>query len=128
MEIRKTRQKKALIIEDNLMIQKIHSAFLTALNYQVVLTGSGEEAVSILKTPQEFDVVILDINLPKITGFEVCRIIREELKNKTIPIMGVTTITASEIKNKSILLGMNDIFTKPIDPNTLKIFLDTFVK
>ncbi|MDX2165072.1 MAG: response regulator [Gammaproteobacteria bacterium] len=126
MEISTSRQKQALVVEDNAMIQKIHSAFLKSFNYGVTAVRTGEEAIIILKSNATFDVILLDINLPQINGYEVSRIIREELKDISTPIMGVSTNTASEIRDKCLSAGINEIYTKPILQETINNFLQTY--
>lgn len=127
MEISVPRQKVVLVIDDNKMIQQIHTLFLGTQNYGVVVAGSGEEAITILKANCFIDAILLDINLPGVDGYEVSRIIRHDLKNKHIPIIGITTNSASEIREKCSHAGMNDVYTKPIDLETLEKVLKKFV-
>ena len=82
--------KRILIVEDEEAIREFEAINLTRAGYTVVQAGSGEEALEIFETdPEGFDIALLDVMMPGIDGFTVCKKIRE--KNAT---MGIIMLTA----------------------------------
>ncbi len=110
--------KKILVIDDTVLMQKMISDILRAENYNVIVAGSGEEGL--LKVAQEKpDLVILDIVLPGIDGFEVCKILRENDSNNLMPIIMITSQGNEEDKLRGLELGADDYIVKPFNPREL---------
>ncbi|MCX6798272.1 MAG: response regulator transcription factor, partial [Candidatus Falkowbacteria bacterium] len=101
---------KILIIEDELDIAKFLQANLKSANFTVEIAGDGERG-SFLARTNHYDLIILDYNLPKLSGLEVCQEIRAE--NNRVPIIMLTV--RSEIKDKLDLFqaGVDDYLVKP---------------
>jgi DNA-binding response OmpR family regulator len=104
---------KVLVSEDDKATQKLYDRFLPEGIFDLRLAKTGGEALEIYRTWQP-EVIILDLMLPEISGYSVLREIREELQNKTIPII----ISSSLSKRDDILscakFGIQGYFTKPI--------------
>ena len=104
---------KVLLAEDDKATQKLYDRFLPEEIFDLRLVRTGGEALEIYRTWQP-DVIILDLMLPEISGYSVLKEIREELDNKTIPII----ISSSLSKRDDILscarFGIQGYFTKPI--------------
>jgi len=104
---------KVLVAEDDKATQKLYDRFLAEEIFDLRLAKTGGEALEIYRTWQP-EVIILDLMLPEISGYSVLREIREELQNKTIPII----ISSSLSKRDDILscakFGIQGYFTKPI--------------
>jgi len=110
--------KKILVIDDTVLMQKIIADILRSENYNVLVAGSGEEGL--LKVAQEKpDLVILDISLPGIDGFEVCKILRDNESNNLMPIIMITSHGDEEDKLKGLELGADDYIVKPFNPREL---------
>lgn len=110
--------KKILVIDDTVLMQKMISDILQAENYTVIVAGSGEEGL--IKVAQEKpDLVILDVVLPGIDGFEVCKILRDNDSNNLMPIIMITTQGDEEDKLKGLELGADDYIIKPFNPREL---------
>lgn len=101
--------KKILIVEDDLSIQALLNDFLQEAGYEIALASDGVEAVSFFST-QSFDLVLLDILLPKIDGFSVCEVIR---KQSSIPIFMLTALDSEADQIKGFDLQADDYITKP---------------
>ena len=101
--------KRILIIEDEPAIQKILSEPLTAAGYKLTSALDGLEGISTFHA-QIFDLIILDIMLPKINGYAVCEMIRQESK---VPIILLTALDAEDDQIKGFDLLADDYITKP---------------
>ena len=104
-----------LIVEDDLDIQELLKNFLQEVGYAVTLASDGIEAISLFASTH-FDLILLDIMLPKIDGFTVCELIR---KQSSVPIIMLTAKSEEEDKLKGYELGADDYITKPFSPKVL---------
>lgn len=107
--------KKILIIEDDLNIQGIEKDYLEANSFSVSTAADGEAGLK-LALSSDFDLVLLDIMLPKLDGLEVCRRIRAE---KDIPILLVSAKKEELDKIKGLGFGADDYIVKPFSPGEL---------
>ena len=101
---------KILIVEDTLICQKIALQMLTKPAYLTELAVTGEEALA--KYQQGYDVILLDLSLPDISGIDICRRIRQELGDTTIPIIAYSTISDS-LRAECFAAGFTEVLTKP---------------
>ncbi|WP_316796786.1 response regulator [Pedobacter agri] len=111
-------QIDVLIVEDNLIDQKLLSAYLKEYDIAFKISNDGIEAQNLLKT-FSFSLVLLNIELPIIDGFQLTKIIREPLRLDT-PIVAITANKVDDIIEKCFAFGMNACIFKPIDK--LEIF------
>jgi CheY-like chemotaxis protein len=112
--------KTALIVEDNILNQLIVQRFLdiVGMNYKVV--DDGCFVVKLIEK-QHFDIMLLDLNIPCISGLEIAKIIRElESKElKQIPIIAITASDIYDLFEKLQASGINDCLQKPYTPENL---------
>ena len=101
--------KKILVVEDEKDIQNIIKAFLENAEYKVETADDGLDAINFIQK-NNYDLILLDIMLPKIDGFTVCEMIR---KNSNIPIIILTALTDEESQLKSFDKLADDYITKP---------------
>lgn len=106
---------KILVVDDDLELQGLIGFALRQAGYLVVGASDGPGAIDMFDREQP-DLVILDVNLPGLSGFEVCRRIREEA---TTPIMMLTVRSSEEDTVQGLDLGADDYLTKPFSPRTL---------
>lgn len=106
---------KILIVEDEASIREIIASYLKKNTFLVVEAEDGLTALSILKT-QHIDLMILDIMIPHIDGFTLCRYARE---SSQLPIIMLTAKSAEHDKLKGFELGADDYITKPFSPKVL---------
>ena len=106
---------KILIIEDEVAIADLEKDYLELSDFQVDICNSGDGGLS-MALEGEYNLVILDLMLPGIDGFEVCRKIREE---KNIPILMVSAKKDDIDKIRGLGLGADDYMTKPFSPSEL---------
>ena len=100
---------KILIVEDDLSIQALLHDFIEEAGHSVVLASDGVEALA-KHSEQDFDLVLLDIMLPKIDGYSVCEFIRQK---SDVPIIMLTALDSEENQIKGLDLQADDYITKP---------------
>ena len=109
---------KVLLAEDNLINQQVAQEILEDAGIDVDIVNNGKEAIENLEN-NVYDAVLMDIQMPEMDGFQAVKIIRNRLKIKEIPIIAMTAHALVGDKEKSLLMGMDDHITKPIDPDFL---------
>ncbi len=104
--------QSVLIVEDNLMNQEVLKELLLDFNVSIFVAGNGLEAVDAVKQ-QSFSIVLMDIQMPVMNGYESARKIRE--LGHEMPIIAITANALKGVKDKCLQAGMNDFMTKPVD-------------
>lgn len=109
--------RSALLIEDNEQNRYLATFLLERHGYRVVAAADGRAALSALRgfTP---DVILLDIQLPGMDGYEVARLLRELDTLRATPIIAVTSYAMLGDREKALAAGCNGYIEKPIDPDT----------
>ena len=118
--------KKVLILEDEINIRSFVVINLQRAGYTVVEAGTGQEALDLLQEQPDIYVAILDIMLPDIDGFEVCRRIRAG--NKQMGIIMLTARTQEMDKVTGLMTGADDYVTKPFSPAELTARVDALFR
>jgi signal transduction histidine kinase/CheY-like chemotaxis protein len=108
---------RILVVEDNKINQTVTRRIIEKNNCSCVIVNDGFQAIEILNK-ETFDVVLMDINMPVMNGFETTRKIR--LQGIKTPVIALTAFAKDEITEEAISAGMNDIIIKPFEP--LKLF------
>ena len=106
---------RVLVVDDNLSIQKLVSVNLQARGYAVEVAGTGEDALRLFKEGQ-YDLVILDLILPGMSGIDVCGHMRQL---SDIPIVVLSAREDEELKVHALDMGADDYVTKPFSPKEL---------
>lgn len=116
--------KKVLIAEDESAIREIIAITLKRAGYEVSEACDGEEALSLYSEKNgDFDVVLLDIMMPKLDGLEVCKRLRNV--SSTVGIIMLTAKTQEMDKVSGLLMGADDYITKPFSPSELMARVDS---
>ena len=107
-------KKKILLIDDSKTTLKAEKTLLAQQPYELITARDGEEgmAKAMAESP---DLILLDIVMPKMDGFEVCERLKASEKTRAIPIIMVTTRSEPQNVAKGFEVGCNDYITKPID-------------
>ncbi len=116
------RRMRVLLAEDNMVNQKLARRILEKLGAGVTVADNGEAAIAELSAA-DFDVVLMDCQMPVLDGYEATRRIRAGAAGVTasrIPIIALTAHALSGDRDRCLAAGMNEYLTKPIDPNLLK--------
>lgn len=106
--------QRILIVDDSPSVLKILNDALRA-EYQISVTTSGKDALAVAAA-QRPDLILLDIKMPDMDGYEVCRRLKQSPETQDIPILFVTVLNESEDEAKGLELGAVDYITKPIAP------------
>ena len=101
--------QKILVVEDDLSIQALLHDFIQEAGYDVTLAGDGVEAI-VAFSKKPFDLILLDIMLPKVDGYGVCEIIRQK---SDVPIIMLTALDSEQEQIKGLDLQIDDYITKP---------------
>jgi putative two-component system response regulator len=115
-----TKKPRILCVDDESANLKLLEAALTPRGYEVIKAKDGEEALERIKG-QEIDLILLDVMMPKIDGFEVCKKIKENPLTQLIPVVMVTALADKESRIKGLEKGANDFLTKPLDSSELMV-------
>ena len=107
---------KILVVDDESRMRKLVKDFLTKKNFQVLEAGNGEEAMDIFYDEKDIALIILDVMMPKMDGWEVCREIR---KNSKVPIIMLTARSDERDELLGFDLGVDEYISKPFSPKIL---------
>jgi CheY-like chemotaxis protein len=108
---------KILVVEDNPLNQKLDSFLFDNWGLSYQMCSNGVHAIAYLKD-STYDLVLMDLRLPELDGYETARIIREEMKLQ-VPIIGITAYATEEEKARCLSVGMNNYISKPVDEQEL---------
>jgi HAMP domain-containing protein/signal transduction histidine kinase/CheY-like chemotaxis protein len=111
--------RKVLVVDDDVRNLFALTAVFERSNIQVVTAESGREALDILNKDKQIDIVLMDIMMPEMDGYETIQIIRKEPKNKNLPIIAVTAKAMIGDRQKCIASGASDYITKPVKTDQL---------
>ena len=107
---------KILVVDDESRMRKLVKDFLTKKNFQVLEAGNGEEAMDIFYEEKDIALIILDVMMPKMDGWEVCREIR---KNSKVPIIMLTARSDERDELLGFDMGVDEYIFKPFSPKIL---------
>jgi DNA-binding response OmpR family regulator len=111
-------RKKILLVDDSSTILLMEKMVLKKTPYEIVTASNGEEAVA-QALRERPDLILMDVIMPKMGGFEACRRIRQEEAIKHVPVIMVTTRGEAENVEQGYESGCSDYITKPIDTTEL---------
>ncbi len=109
------RGASLLLVEDNMINQQVAKEILENEGFIVTIAGNGKQALNLLET-HTFDAVLMDVQMPEMDGHTATRIIRQNPKFKSLPIIAMTAHALKGDRDKSMAAGMNDHISKPIEP------------
>jgi len=106
-----------LVVDDEKDVVEVVTHFLQEEGYTVHQAFDGEEALE--KASPDIDIIVLDIMLPGVDGYEVCKRLRSRVETETIPIIFLSAKTEEEDQVEGLMLGADDYLTKPVSPQVL---------
>ena len=119
------RQHQILVVDDEPINRQVIMNHLAVKNYQVVEAVDGLEALALLEAGMQPDMILLDVMMPRMTGFEVCRRLREKHPAYKLPIVMLTAKNQVGDLVEGLSAGANDYLTKPISKSELLARLKT---
>lgn len=122
---KKLKNKAVLIVDDDERNRYALSSYLDMLEMKVFTANDGEAAMNLLKSGKPIDLILLDIMMPVMDGYEMLRILRKDVLLKNIPVIAITARAMKGDDTRCIEAGATDYIPKPID---LKKFVSKMVK
>ncbi len=107
---------KILVVDDEIRIRKLVKDFLVKNNYEVLEAGDGEQAHDIFYADKDIDLIILDVMMPKLDGWQVLKEIRNYSK---VPVIMLTAKSEEKDELQGFELGVDEYITKPFSPRVL---------
>ena len=131
------QRPRVLVVEDNQVNQMVASGLLDALGYDAEVVDDGDGAVEAVAShePDHWGAVLMDLQMPRVDGFEATLAIRELEKSSgrvdpgrgRVPIVAMTASAIAGERERCLEAGMDDFLTKPVDPRTLAVTMDRWV-
>ncbi|MEG4996103.1 response regulator [Microcoleus sp. B4-D4] len=115
----KVEQFKIMIVDDDPINLQVLNNHLSLENYSVIQAPNGEQALSLLEGGQHFDLIILDIMMPRMSGYEVCAKLREKYPSHELPVVMLTAKNQVSDLIIGFQFGANDYLTKPFSKDEL---------
>ena len=116
-----------MVVDDSLTVRKITSRMLTRENFEVSTAKDGVDGLQQLQDIEP-DLILLDIEMPRMDGFEFARNVRADARTKHIPIIMITSRTADKHRNRAIELGVNEYMGKPYQEEQLLTLIRQYTK
>ena len=110
-----SRRAVILVVDDTADNLSLMSGLLKD-KYKVKLAINGEKALSIARGTEQPDLILLDIMMPGLSGYEVCKILKDDPATRDIPVIFLTAMIGTEDEKKGLELGAADFITKPVNP------------
>ena len=121
----KLKNKSVLIVDDDERNRYALSSYLDMLEMNVFTANDGESALTFLRSGNDIDIILLDIMMPIMDGYEMLRVLRSDKALKDIPVIAVTARAMKDDEMKCLEAGASDYIPKPID---LKSLLSKMIK
>ena len=116
---------KILVVDDESRMRKLVHDFLARNNYDVIEAANGEEALDIFYEDKDIALIILDVMMPKMDGWEVCAEIR---RNSKVPIIMLTAKGEERDELQGFELGVDEYISKPFSPKILTARVDAIIR
>lgn len=116
---------KILVVDDESRMRKLVRDFLVKIGYDVIEAGDGEEALDLFFKQKDIALVVLDVMMPKMDGWQVCREIREYSK---VPVIMLTARTDEQDELQGFQMGVDEYVTKPFSPKILVARIEAILR
>ena len=111
--------KRALIVDDDMRNIYALTSLLERHKMEVLYAESGAEGIDVLSRHPDVDVVLMDVMMPEMDGYEAMRAIRARARFEDLPVIALTAKAMQGDRERSIASGASDYVTKPVDPDQL---------
>ena len=106
------KKPRILCVDDEPQNLKLLEALLSTRGYEVLKAANGQEALERINE-QSIDIVLLDVMMPEMDGYEVCRKIKDDERQRHVPVVMITSLSSKEDRIKGIEAGAEDFISKP---------------
>lgn len=121
-----SKPKRILIVDDEEANRDLLVAFVESLGHESETAGDGIEAIAKMKLG--FDLILMDIMMPGMDGYEATRQIRKDQEYSELPIIMTTALTSKDDRLRAVEAGANDYISKPVDKNELRVRMTSLLK
>jgi len=126
--LKSIKNNNVLVVDDNEINLLVAKNFLSNWNFNVTIVNNGNLAIDIIsKNEKEIDIILMDLQMPIIDGYETTAKIRQTKKGKNLPILAVSADVLNNVKEKIKEKGLNDFVSKPFEPDDLLGKLDEYL-
>jgi len=128
-QVASLRGLRVMLVEDNPINQQLAVELMQAQDAQVDVAGNGQEGVDYINRhePGYYNVVLMDLQMPVMDGYEATRLLRRDARHVNLPIIAMTAHAMADERQRCMVLGMNGHISKPIDPEVLYATLAGFL-
>jgi len=120
-------KRRVLLAEDNLFLTEIMRIVLEALNYDVIVAKNGRQAVE-MATSEAPDLIIMDLMMPELDGFQAATQVRMNPKTQTIPVLAISAFTVPGTRERCLACGFDGYIAKPFTVQELKGAIEKILK
>jgi CheY-like chemotaxis protein len=110
--------QRVLLVEDNEDNRTIYSTVLRHLGFHVIEAVDGVEAVALARSERP-DLILMDISIPRMDGWEATRVLREDPSTRDIPIIALTAHALADDRKRATEVGFTSYLAKPVEPNAV---------
>ena len=125
-EVAAKETKLVMVVDDSVTVRKVTTLLLERNGYDVITAKDGVDAIVILQD-QKPDVMLLDIEMPRMDGFEVATLVRHDERLKDVPIIMITSRTGKKHKERALSIGVNEYLGKPFQEHDLLENIERYV-
>lgn len=118
--------KKVLVVDDNILNLKVASRLLRDYKCEVKLVDSGEKCLELINSGNVYDLILMDIMMPKLNGSETLKQLKAN-NNFNTPVVALTANAISGMREEYLMAGFDEYLSKPIDKNELKSIIDKYL-
>ncbi|AFZ65853.1 hybrid sensor histidine kinase/response regulator [Deinococcus peraridilitoris] len=114
-----SRRQRLLLIDDSVSVRRVVARMLERGGFDVVTASDGYDALELLRSDTDFDAVLTDLEMPRVSGYEVIEEVRRRSSTAHLPVIVMTTRAGDKHQQLAMSLGANEYFSKPIDETRL---------
>jgi two-component system alkaline phosphatase synthesis response regulator PhoP len=117
---------RVLVIDDETVVGTILRYALEVEGHETIVAGSGSAGIDLARAEHP-DLIVLDLMMPSVNGYDVLEVLREDDQTKAVPILVLTAVTMSREKERCLAEGADMVMTKPFDPRTVAQAIDALL-
>src|SRR4051812_9385609 len=122
-----TSPPRVLIVDDQPLTREVMTLVIQAQGYKTLLASNGEEALAIAES-RDLDLILLDVVMPGIDGFEVARRLKAGVRSQAVPIIMISALEDKESRIKGLAAGADDFLARPVDRLELRVRLQNLLR
>jgi two-component system chemotaxis sensor kinase CheA len=109
---RRASQRKVLLVDDQAFFRNLLSPIISAAGYAVTVAAGAAEALHLIKNGERFEVVVTDLDMPDMSGFELAQLLQDDPLTAAVPVIGLTPVDSPDVARCARQFGVRDCVTK----------------